>query len=155
MASEYPNTEKFVRTYARQVVSEIKNRLEGHGKIASSRLHRSIRYTYTGLTLKFLMAPYGVYVDKGRRPGKMPPLDAIRKWCRIKGIEETAAFPIARKIGEEGIRPTNFFTIPTTRRQKQFVDGVRKSLALDTEQTIKKNLIEAVRSQKGLAIKVR
>jgi hypothetical protein len=161
MAGEYPHTEKYVRTYAQQVEQEIEKRLHGYGKIASGKLYDSIRYVMevssSRIKLSFLMAPYGVYVDKGRKPGKMPPLKAIQRWCRIKGIEEAAAFPIARKIGKEGIAPTNFFTIPTTRRAKQFAENVRKSLVLDTEQAIKKNIVESAKNEKGTTalIKIR
>lgn len=31
-------------------------------------------------------------------------LENIRQWCRHKGIDEAAAFPIARKIAKEGIK---------------------------------------------------
>ena len=29
-------------------------------------------------------------------------------WCRLKGIPESAAFPIAKKIGEKGYKGINF-----------------------------------------------
>jgi len=45
---------------------------------------------------------YASYADKGRRPGRMPPVDAIKAWCRVKGIPENAAYPIALKIAREG-----------------------------------------------------
>lgn len=50
---------------------------------------------------------YGWPVERGRRPGKMPPVDAIKLWARRKlglsGDElEQAAFLIARAIGRRG-----------------------------------------------------
>jgi HK97 gp10 family phage protein len=44
---------------------------------------------------------YAPFVEFGTRP-HFPPLDAIRNWCRVKGIPESAAFPIAKKIAEHG-----------------------------------------------------
>ena len=44
---------------------------------------------------------YGPYVEFGTRP-HWPPLDAIRKWCQVRGIPESAAFLIARKISRVG-----------------------------------------------------
>lgn len=120
--------------YGEEVVAEMQTRLKSNGKVATSTLLNSIGYdarkTSTDKAeLVFFMADYGIYVDKGRKPGKMPPISKIEKWCRVKGIPEAAAFPIARKIGRFGIAPTNFFTIPTTRRLKQFQDKVSKESA--------------------------
>jgi len=38
----------------------------------------------------------------GRRPGVMPPLDAIRQWVKVKGIPEAAIWPIAMKLKRQG-----------------------------------------------------
>lgn len=92
--------------------------------------------TYTvndDLTLSFSLESYAPYVDKGRRPGKMPPLDNIRQWCRVRNIPEVAAYPIALKIAREGIRPTNFMSTTINRRQKQYETGLEKALAKDAE----------------------
>jgi hypothetical protein len=47
--------------------------------------------------------------EHGRRPGRMPPIEAIRRWIRVRQIrgrggisERSLAFLIARKIGREG-----------------------------------------------------
>jgi len=62
----------------------------------------------TSYTLLMWAEDYFVYVDQGRKAGsKMPPLEPIKQWCRDKGIPESAAFPIAKKIAEEGIPATN------------------------------------------------
>ena len=50
---------------------------------------------------------YLTYVDQGRKPGKYPPIQAIANWCRVKGIPQSAAFPIAKNIFKFGIKPTN------------------------------------------------
>lgn len=65
--------------------------------------------------LQILAAPHFRFVELGRKKGgKMPPLDAIRKWCEIKGIPVRAAFPIARAIQRNGIRPKHIlkFVLP-------------------------------------------
>lgn len=51
---------------------------------------------------------YSQYVNKGRLPGKQPPLKNIVEWCVRKSIDKKAAFPIARKIGLKGLPATNF-----------------------------------------------
>ena len=61
---------------------------------------------------------YLKYVDKGRRPGKFPPPQKIRKWIDDRKIKprgkdgrfitkDSAAFLIGRKIATQGIKPTN------------------------------------------------
>lgn len=152
---DFKNTEKFIRTYGDQVEQEIETRLRNYGKYASGKLFDSIRYEVreekSGFILKFIMEDYGYWVDKGSKPskyanakgkgtGKSKFIAKLKQWCKIKGLPENAAFPIRRSIWKFGIAPTNFFTIPTTRRQKQLEAGIKKNMALDIEQTIQKDL---------------
>lgn len=46
-------------------------------------------------------AKYAPFIEFGTRP-HFPPLEPIRKWCSSRGIDESAAFPIARAIAEHG-----------------------------------------------------
>lgn len=156
---KFKHTEKFLRTYGNQVEQEIEARLHGFDKIATGKLMQSIRYeireTANSIAITFLMEDYGKFVDKGvqgaesgrageggRSPykfkNKMPPPESIRQWLKIKGIPEKASFPIRRSIWRFGITPTNFFTIPTTRRRKQLEEGIKNGLILDAEEAIKK-----------------
>ena len=48
--------------------------------------------------------PYGVVVEKGRRPGAaMPPDAPLRRWGRRHGFSDQAIFNLRRKIAERGI----------------------------------------------------
>lgn len=166
MASDFKNTEKFVRTYGKEVEKEIKNRLLSAGKKASGKLIKSIRFdvreTKKEFLLTFEMEDYGLYVDKGvsghgvpenfggkkkqvvttgkfKFGDKMPPdTSGLKSWLRLKGIPKKQGFAVRRSIWIFGIAPTNFFTIPTTRRQKQFEQGIEKNMALDFESAIAK-----------------
>lgn len=152
---DWTNTRDFILKYANSVESEIESRLHGHKKIASGALYDSIGYklkeTKSEFKLEFMMLSYGRYVDKGTKPskyanmegkgrGKSKFLESLFRWCRIKGIPKEAAFAIRKKIWKEGLAPTNFFTIPTTRRLKQFNTGVEKAMAKDIEGQIGKIL---------------
>ena len=53
-------------------------------------------------------AHYSLFVETGRRPGKMPPPDALAGWARRHGLGGLE-FVIARAIGKRGIRPRPFF----------------------------------------------
>jgi hypothetical protein len=166
MASSFKHTLLYVTTYANQVEAEIESRLHGHNKVASGDLYDSIGYTIketpTKISLKFEMADYGKFVDKGVNgymngwgsPYSFKPKDGkgsgkksefitkLQKWCAIKGLPKDAAYPIRKNIWKNGIAPTNFFTLPTRRRAKQFALGVEKNLALDVEEIIQKDLKE-------------
>jgi len=108
--------------YGESVIKEAVNRLKNAGHSNTGTLARSLDYeieeSKRELTLVFYGADYLEYVDKGRRPGsKPPPIKPIKKWVKQKGIEPKAAYAIAKKIGKYGIKPTNFWTISSTRRQ--------------------------------------
>ncbi len=131
-----------------ELTSEMKTRLKGSGKVNTGKLLNSIKYKVTekkdSVELDFTMLEYGEWVDQGRKPGKQPPLDKIRKWCIQRGIPVKAAYPIARSIGKHGISPTYFFTTPLARRKaqisKQIEQVMRGEVVKSLEDYIKKNL---------------
>jgi hypothetical protein len=107
-------TRKCLTKWGEIAVEEMRNILINAGKSASGNLIDSLKYTITydgeNLDLSFSMLEYGNFVELGRKPGgKQPPLSAITPWLRIRGISESLAFPIARKIAEDGIPPLPFF----------------------------------------------
>ena len=75
---------------------------------ASGRLAKSVNYKVNGSTLTISAEQYIGALEFGRKPGKRPPRDVIRKWIDEKGIipngisKDSLAFLIQRKIGEEG-----------------------------------------------------
>lgn len=110
--------EKFGITATEVLVNAIKTKLierqGANGSFrsvvnASGRLADSITYVVTGSKLSILGNDYIYYLENGRRPGKRPPKDVIRKWIDDKGIvprdnisKDSLAFLIARKMGQEG-----------------------------------------------------
>lgn len=123
---------KVLTEYGGQVVEEMKTRLRGLSKVASGELINSLEFVVEvkngQVVLSILGASYLDYVDKGRRPGKMPPIAPIKEWCKVKGIPESAAFPIAKNIGKFGVPPTNFFTISVTRRAKSLQKKIEEAI---------------------------
>ena len=104
-----------LNTLADKTTKEIKSLLRLNGKYASGRLVNSVVVkvleTDKGVKMSLEYADYGKYVISGRRPGaKMPPISKIQAWTRLKGIPLSAAFPIARAIAKNGIKPLNFTT---------------------------------------------
>lgn len=110
--------EKFGITATEALVNAIKTKLierqGADGRFssvvnASGRLAESITYVVNGSKLSILGNDYIYYLEHGRRAGKRPPKDVIRKWIDDKGIvprdnisKDSLAFLIARKMGQEG-----------------------------------------------------
>lgn len=169
MAVEYINTRQVLREYGDSVVKEIRTRLRNNGKVSSGGLYDSIKLevkeTNTKFTISFHMLDYGRFVDKGVKgaesgkagdggtspyafKNKMPPAAAIEKWLKIKGIAKEASYPIRRHIFKFGITPTNFFTLPTTRRAEQLKRNVKQAMIADVEGIVKKEFGKKNRGKK-------
>ena len=130
-----PNTKKLINEWGADLVADVLAAMENKQHIASGRLYLSIRTEIKEgldeLQLLVYEEDYGKYVDSGRPQGKQPPLESIKAWCRVKGIPERAAFPIARKIGRIGTRPANYFSIPLGIRLALLEQEIPEALKLD------------------------
>ena len=71
---------------------------------SSNKLYRSIKYKINGNTLTLTMAKHAIYLDQGTKP-HMPPVSAIKKWARHKGLNEWA---VAMKIKKYGTKAHPF-----------------------------------------------
>ena len=98
-----------VKKFGLQTVTMLTTALKSVGADNTGDLIRSIRAelveTAKGLELMINGKGYFDVVDKGRLPGKQPPLSDILEWVKSKGLPEGAAFPIAKNIGKFGIKP--------------------------------------------------
>ena len=107
-----------IQLIANQLVELYRGKLESQGINASSNLSKSVstivELNDNHLVISLNLEPYWKYVEYGRKAGKMPPIDAIADWIKIKPIvpepvngkvpdTRQLAFLIARKIGREGI----------------------------------------------------
>lgn len=114
------NARRLLDEWGADLVADVLAALASGNNVASGRLYGSLRHevreSIDELAVAVVEEDYGKFLDKGRRPGKQPPLDRIREWCRLRGIPERAAYPIARKIGRFGTRPTNYFSGPLSVR---------------------------------------
>jgi hypothetical protein len=136
---------------------------------ATKELRQSIRFTIRpfGLTYTFelYLADYYEYVDKGRRAGKMPPVDSIIKWIADKrfvfnkgklqrntansklvkvsdnlSLSKKIGWAIARKIAREGTKGNQFYssTVPP------WVENLKKELPKILKRDILIEIREAV-----------
>ncbi len=93
------------------IKGDIKNAFSQKGIIdtgkASASLKASVSQTGNTLSISIEGLDRIVFVDRGRAPGKRPPIEAIIGWVKRKlGVSEDKArgiaFVVARKIGNEG-----------------------------------------------------
>lgn len=58
---------------------------------------------------------YSVYIDEGRKPGKMPPKKPVEEWMKRHNIPLSASYPIRKKISIRGIDARPFLGMATKR----------------------------------------
>lgn len=108
-----------IKTIVDRVVDLYRQQLEEKDINASSTLSNTaeavVDFDGRHLIVYLELEHYWKYVENGRKAGKMPPIDAIKEWIRVKPIipkpyngkvpdTRQLAFLIARKIGREGYK---------------------------------------------------
>lgn len=86
----------------------------------------SSRITGRGATLLGEVGPsvkYGFWVERGRRPGKLPPIAAVAGWARRHGM---SPFLVARAIGRRGTRPQPYMWPAWQRNETRIRDLFRE-----------------------------
>lgn len=99
--------EKFGKDYVKILTKYlIKYKKRASGNLIKSLDYR-IQIIANDSNIALLSDDYLENVDKGRKRGTYPNIKDISKWAKIKGIPESAVFPIAKSIFKFGIKPTN------------------------------------------------
>lgn len=117
------------------------------GKLAQSISHEKINDANYKVTVNEY---YGAYIEfgtgtkvnvppefasmaatfKGSRGGSFRDgLEAVKVWCRAKGIDEKAAYPIFAKILGAGINPQPFLYPAYVKGRKDYENNLKKALA--------------------------
>jgi hypothetical protein len=82
--------------------------------LSNSNLSKNTKIIISQDVLRVIMPDYAIYVDKGRRGGKRPPIKAILNWMKQAGINTKGvrqidiAYAISNSIGQKGIKPRPF-----------------------------------------------
>lgn len=148
-----------LETGLRLIAARLSENMTSRGSVASGELNESIGVTVPqsrGGTWSagILMNDYWEFVDQGRKPGKMPPIASILEWLKHPTVQDSftfgrgnisdqtalpsIAYNIAKKIGREGTRGTNFATDVFDSDLVDDIGGlVQNAIAEDFDQTIK------------------
>jgi hypothetical protein len=135
---------KLLQEYGQMWVDCLNANIDKKQLIQTGELKQSIKYDPRiargkVFVLKLLIADYYKYVDEGRRPGKFPPIEPIRKWVREKNLGglraevslESLAYLVARKIAQKGTKATHFYSECIT---EESVNELRQKLAQQVKQ---------------------
>lgn len=143
---EFKNLIKCLQDYGKEVETLYKDNLLKDDAKASGELINSVRYILeyqnNSYTVSLNLAHYWKYVEYGRRPGKFPPFEAIKKWIEIKPIIPRAyngklptinqlTYLIQRKIGLEGIQPRYILKNTLADINRDYEDKISEALTLD------------------------
>lgn len=114
MRKSNPKLKEAIELFGKELVDIAGDLVKNEPKVNTGRLKDSFKEQVletamgTSYTLLMWAEDYFVYVDDGRKPNSTPPPVApIKEWCKQKGIEEGAAYAIAKSIGKNGIPATN------------------------------------------------
>lgn len=116
------------------LAGEIERRAPYDSGTLAKSIVSEVRPAVGGVTgLVTVQASHARAVEYGRKPGKMPPVDALRPWARRHGIPDEAVFAIARAIGRRGTKPQPYFEpaieAMTGEIQREFQQAVDRALA--------------------------
>lgn len=117
---EFNNLRAALELFAQEFVNSYQDELLDADANASGELFNTLSTDIViddrHFEVRLNIQEYWKYIEYGRKPGKWPPVDAIRKWVEIKPVlpsayngkvptTEQLAFLIGRKIAREGIQP--------------------------------------------------
>ena len=109
------------------VAQEIKSKGEVWGVFVNEKYGAYIEFG-TGTKVK-VPAEFSQMANefKGKKSGTFKEgLEAIKVWCRLKGIDEKAAYPIFAKILGAGINPQPFLYPAYIQGKKKYLDNLNK-----------------------------
>ena len=146
---DLPHVQAVMEEMAIAIRNEYQDNLIRNDRIASGDLLNNIEYEVTRgdftYTIYVKMKDYWYYVENGRKAGKMPPIDNILNWIRVKPVlprpnaegklptPQQLAFLIARKIGEEGTQGTQDLRKATDTIWDTFEDRLYEAIDEDVD----------------------
>lgn len=150
------NIIKTFKTEGDELVKLMKNKLDTTNSNASGKLKKSIKKDVRSVkeiagfvSLEISGNDYGFFKDEGRKAGKFPPSNAIKKWIKQKGItaknitEKSLIFLIQRKIGQKGFKGINFIKESLDVRKHEIFKNLsiatKKDIELDIQRFTKKD----------------
>jgi len=89
------------------IVSRMTEELKRRCPVNNGELRQSISYKIIGERVDIYAVPYWEWVEQGTQP-HMPPVDALKDWCKNKWGDENLAWALANHIKIYGTKPAWF-----------------------------------------------
>jgi len=144
--------DKNYREYGSDYIKVIAKLLRGAGKVASGKLIKSlsdkVQDDARKVNLIIESEDYFEDVDAGRRPGKYPPIKAIEKWAKLKGIDKKSVFPIAKKIYRFGIKPTNIIDKSIKQFEPRLIQSIEDDVSGKVENDTYNDIVDKFKKLK-------
>ena len=153
---EWTHLEEVLERYGNEVAEGYKENLQSKDINASGDLAQSVQYRIerngSAYEVSLQLADYWKWIEKGRRPGKMPPLGAIEKWIKVKPVipkpyngklptEKQLAFLIGRKIALEGTEARHPLRDTLEDKNQEFLLQIEKAFMEDLEAQVDEVLV--------------
>lgn len=138
--------------FADAFIQNARNNLDANQSNASYNLYNSfekvIEVGEDYFKVSISLADYWQYLEKGRGPGKFPPVDKIKEWIEVKPINPTPlsngktpsveqlSFLISRKIANEGTEAHPFFEPAKEQTIREFEDKINQAIEEDVSNFI-------------------
>lgn len=146
-----------INEISQQFVNELKREFEEQGHNASGKGLQSIEHKTElingrDIRVQIMGVDYLEYVNTGRNIGKMPPVEPIIEWVKIRNIAqgkeaERAGWAIAKAIEREGIPTENSYKFSKNGRRKGFVEIVKQEQLSALIQQFRRALIDMFREE--------
>lgn len=141
---------------AQNLIKALQNEFEDQGHnntgagMQSLRAEVSVEGDVFRITI--LGFDYLQYVNFGRYPGKMPPVQVILEWVNSRGIAsgkeaESMAWAIAKAIEREGIPTEGAYAYSNNGRRKGFIEIVKQEQEKAALQQARRAVIDMYREQ--------
>ena len=147
--------QEIIRTELESLKADIAAHHRELGQPATGEFEQSLEIIEERGRFIIKSAKYGQQLIKGRKPGTMPPVQAILEWIKVKGITakdikiESLAFLIARSIKEKGTKyyqtgGTDLLdAVITPSRIQRIIDDLKDFHITELKTLIKRTLKEA------------
>ena len=138
--------------FADAFIQNARNNLEANQSNASYNLYNSfekvIEVGEDYFKVSISLADYWQFLEKGRGPGKFPPVDKIKEWIEVKPVNPTPlsngktpsveqlSFLISRKIANEGTEGKPFFEPAKEQTIREFEDKINQAVEEDVSNFI-------------------
>lgn len=130
-----PTYIRITKTVARNLVRLLRQKTSEKGIFWRGRFYRGWSWERVSWdrVLIYNRSDHAIFVETGRRKGRMPPLKAIRPWARETLGDANLAWPVAKAIARRGVkaRPVmssrSFKTQSRQMIQRDVLNGLKRA----------------------------